>query len=435
MNVNFLCGKSVTLIGYGVSNRALLKLLMQNGIFPIVRSEKAVDLPIGIRGIFGNGYLDVSEEIAFRSPSVHPDKIRGCASVYTDCDLLLGATNAYKIGITGSDGKTTTTTLIGEILKCDGKRTHVCGNIGVPLASVFPKITSEDFVACELSSFQLHRAEIPLDIAVVTSISENHLDYHADIYDYVTAKQNILKKAKRAVINYDMQYRDVFCHPEITYFSKNDLSSQVSAGGARTHYVYIKDGFIYFDGEHLFSLDIIKMRGAHNVYNVLGAVGALYGTVSLESIVKTAKSFRGVAHRNEEISTLGGVKFINSSADTSPARTLTTLKNYYGERAVAIMGGRDKALDYSPLSSVAEKLHAVVVMGENRAKIIKEISAFTKVIAVNDIYEATKTAYLLAKPSGYVILTPASTSFDMFNDYKERAEKFKDAVLHLDPTE
>lgn len=429
MNINSLYGKSVTLIGYGVSCRALLDYFMKNGIFPSVRSEKAVDLPNGIRGIFGDGYLNVDEDIAFRSPSVHPDKILGCKEVYTDCDLFLNSICEYKIGITGSDGKTTTSTLISKILERAGKRTHLCGNVGVPLASVFPNIKSGDFVVCELSSFQLHRAKIELDVAVVTSISENHLDYHSDMADYVMAKKNILRSAKRAVINYDISCREDFTHKNITYFSQSDLSRLATGFG--THYVYIKDRFVYYDNTRLFPLGIIKMRGKHNVYNVLGAVGALYGTVSLESIISEVAEFEGVAHRNEEIFTLGDVKFIDSSADTTPARTITTLENYKGERTVAIMGGRGKNLDYSPLGKESKALYAVVVMGENREEIAKEISAFTNVIAVNDIYEATKISYELAKPSGCVILSPASTSFDMFNDYKDRAEKFKDAVRHL----
>ena len=429
MNIDSLYGKSVALIGYGVSNRALLEYLTENGIYPTVRCPEAFELPEGVRGIFGDGYLNLCEEIAFRSPSVHPDKISGSARVYTDCELFLGNTDAYKIGITGSDGKTTTTTLIGEILRCAGKCAHVCGNIGVPLASVFPRVKRGDFVVCELSSFQLHRAEIPLDCAVVTSISENHLDYHADMFDYIMAKRNILKKAKRAVVNYDMRYRDMFTHPEITYFSQNDLSGQLSA---RKNYVYIKNGYIYYNEKRLFPAEIIKMRGAHNVYNVLGAVGALYGKIPLESIALAVSCFSGVEHRNEETKTLGGVKFINSSADTSPARTVTTLGSYLGKRVVAIMGGGEKNLDYSPLREAAKHLHAAILLGENREKIAREISSFTKVITSNDIYEATKIAYTQARPDGYVILTPASTSFDMFENYKDRAEKFKDAVSRLD---
>lgn len=432
MILDLLNGKSITLIGYGVSNRALLAYFTEKGIFPTVRCEHNALMPTGISGIFGEGYLDISEEIAFRSPSVHPDKIKGNARVYTDCELFLSNTDAYKIGITGSDGKTTTTTLIGEILRADGRRTHVCGNIGVPLASVFPKVKNDDFIVCELSSFHLHRATVPLDVAVITSISENHLDYHRDMTDYVLAKRNILKNAKRAVINYDMDYRCVFDHPEITYFSKNDLSGQLSA---QKNYVYLKNGYIYYNEKRLFSADIIKMRGGHNVYNVLSSVGALWGLVSLESIICAVSEFQGVSHRNEEIAKLGGVKFINSSADTSPARTVTTLENYRGERVVAIMGGAEKNLDYSPLKGVAKNLHAAVVFGTNREKISKEISAFTKVIAVNDIYEATKIAHSLAKPSGNVVLSPASTSFDMFENYKDRAEKFKDAVSRLHPNE
>ena len=437
MDLYSLRDKSVTLIGYGLSNRALLKFLTKNGIFPSVRCPKAVELPSGIRGIFGDGYLNVSEEICFRSPAVHPDKIAGNAKIYTDCDLFLNMTRAHKIGVTGSDGKTTTTTLIYEIFKADKKRAHLCGNVGVALGDVFDNISDGDFVACELSSFQLHQAEIELDTAVITHISENHLDYHTDMNDYVSAKKNILKHTPHAVVNYDMQRAYEFFAKNTTYFSSSDLSLQAKNHtlGTRAHYVYIKDGFVYYDSECLFPLEIIRLKGVHNVYNVLAAVGATYKICSLNAIISAVSSFSGVPHRNEEIYSLGGVKFIKSSADTSPARTVTTLENYKNERVVSIMGGSEKGLDYSPLKEVAKNLTAVILLGANREKISKEISAFTKVIAVNDINEATKTAYELARPSGYVILTPASASFDMYIDYKDRAEKFKQAALRLNFTD
>lgn len=437
MNIDSLRKKSVTLVGYGISNRALLKFLIKNNVFPSVRCQKHVELPLGVCGIFGDGYLNVSEEICFRSPAVHPDKILGNAEVYTDCDLFLNMTNAHKIGVTGSDGKTTTTTLIHEILKADGKRAHLCGNIGVALGDVFEGFSDRDYIACELSSFQLQRAEIKLDTAVITSISENHLDYHANMQEYVSAKKNILRNAPHAVVNYDMQRACEFCAESTTYFSSSDLSLRAKNHtlGTRAHYVYIKDIFVYYDSTCLFPLEIIKLKGAHNVYNVLAAVGATYQICTLNAIISAVSSFSGVPHRNEEICSLGGVKFINSSADTSPARTVTTLRNYKNERVVAIMGGSEKGLDYSPLKEVSKNLTAAVVLGANREKIAKEISAFTKVIAVNDIKEATKTAYELACPSGYVILTPASASFDMYIDYKDRAEKFKEAVFKLPLTD
>ena len=182
-----------------------------------VRNKK-IPLPSGASIIFGSGYLDIGEEVVFRSPGVRLDGALNGIEVYTEASYALKNTRAHKIGITGSDGKTTTSSLIYEILKNQGKSAYLCGNIGTPIISYIDKARENSFLVCELSSFQLFDSAPPLDCAVITSISENHLDWHKSLTEYIYSKRNILKKARRAVVHYDMEYRELFTHENITYF-------------------------------------------------------------------------------------------------------------------------------------------------------------------------------------------------------------------------
>ena len=234
--------KSVSLLGYGVSNSAVCECLLKNGIFPTVRNEKIVDLPNGANGIFGGDYLNAEEDVVFRSPAIRGEKISKDSRVYTEISFSLENTQAHKIGITGSDGKTTTATLIYEILKADEKASYLVGNIGNPLISYIDKIESNDFIVSELSSFQLFDYTPSLDVAVVTSISENHLDWHKDMSEYVLSKRNIVKNAKCVVLNYDMPYRELFDIKNTVYCSLSDLSP-IILDKKRKYYVVTDDDF------------------------------------------------------------------------------------------------------------------------------------------------------------------------------------------------
>ena len=426
--VSQLRGKTVSLLGFGVSNRAVCELLVKNGIFPTVRNEKVVELPQGIKGIFGAEHKNVCEDVVFRSPSFRGDEIKKGSEVYTDISFFLERAKGFKIGITGSDGKTTTTTLIYKMLISDGKKAHLAGNIGVPLASVVDKTTNDSYMAIELSSFQLFDYCPPLDVSVVTSISENHLDWHKSYKEYVLSKSNVAKRAKRQVVNYDIKERALFSGENTTYFSTKSCQHLL---GGKESYVYIKDSYVYHNEERLFSVDKITLKGEYNLYNILGAVGALFGIVSLESMKKVAYSYEGTPHRNEHILTQGGVFFVDSSADSTPTRTKTTLGAHQKSKVIAIMGGYDKCLDYTPLNEVAGDLKLIVLFGANKQKIRDSIPSAKRVILVNNIYEATKIAYKEARAGDFVVLTPASASFDMFENYIDRAEKFKDAIRGL----
>lgn len=417
--------KTVSLIGYGVSNKAVFDYLVKNGIYPIIRNKEKIPLPSGASGVFGSGYLDIGEEVVFRSPGVRLDSALNGIEVYTEASYALKNTRAHKIGITGSDGKTTTSSLIYEILKNQGKSAYLCGNIGTPIISYIDKAREDSFLVCELSSFQLFDSAPPLDCAVVTSISENHLDWHKSLTEYIYSKRNILKKARRAVVHYDMEYRELFTHENITYFSLNNCEKLIGEGRG---FVYIKDSYAYYNKKRLFPTNIVKLKGKHNLLNVLAAVGATYPYVEIEKIIDTVSHFCGVEHRSTEVEKLNGVTFIDSSVDSTPARTITTLGLFPREKSILILGGQDKGLSYAPLKNALTGVKLSVIFGINKEKIQKAINGACRFVLVNNIFEATNLAYKEACEGDYIILSPASTSFDMFENYIDRAEKFKEAI-------
>lgn len=428
-DVASLLGSSASLIGYGVSNKALLSYLLKKGICPVVRNPTPLDLPNGTLGIFGKDYLNASEDVIFRSPSVRPDKFPARSHIFTEAGYTLEISCAHKIGITGSDGKSTTSTLIHKMLSGAGLGAYLGGNIGTPLINYLDVAGKNDYLVCELSSFQLYDYEPPLDVSVITSISENHLDWHTSLGEYIFSKRNILKRAKRAVVNYDCEYRGFFTHSNTTYYSLSDCHDKLNAGES---YVYLRNGYVYYNEKKLFPKDIIKIKGKYNLLNMLGAIGAVFPIVPLEKIIEVAVSFSGLSHRAEEIYTLKGIKFIDSSADSTPARTLATLSAFPRARVALIMGGYDKNLSYDILRDGVSGAKCVILYGANKEKIKNSINGAVKIEYANDISEAVALAYKMAQSGDYVILSPASASFDMFKDYRDRAEKYKDAIRGLE---
>ena len=424
-----LKNKKLTLVGYGISNKSLGEYFLKNGISYTVRDKKEVDLPKGIKGFFAEDYLKIDEDIIFRAPAVHPSLFPKEKQILTEISYSLEISNGTKIGITGSDGKTTTSTMIYNMLKREHSA-HLVGNIGQPLISKVDELRMGDFIVCELSSFQLYDYTPSLDVSVITGISPNHLDWHSSMADYVFSKRNILKKTRKAVVNFDFSYREFFAHSNITYYSLSDLSGLVGNGAS---YTYIKDGYVYNNDRRLFPLDYIKIKGRYNILNTLGALSATLDYVSLDSIIEEIKDFKGVSHRSEAVCEIEGITFIDSSIDSTPTRTKNTLSAYKQDKSVVIMGGYDKNLSYDILEESLKGTKLVILLGENREKIYKAIkSSPQKIIIVNDILEATNIAYKEAKDGDFVILSPASASFDMFANYKERAEKFKEAIRGLE---
>ena len=416
-----LKGQLVTLVGYGESNRAMCRFLMERGIYPVVRNPVAVEVPRGIEGVFGDGYLDGCGGIVFRSPGVRPDKIGG--NTYTEAGYALEECRGVKIGVSGSDGKTTTSTLIYLMLMQGGKNAYLGGNIGTPLISFSDKVGKDGYLVAELSSFQLMDMEPCLDVACITNITENHLDWHLDMAEYVSAKGRILKNARRRVLNYDDEAVFSLGGERDTYFSLRDIRSK-----GFKEFACVAEGHIYYCEKRLFPVKDICLKGEFNIKNVLCAVACAYPYVGAEPCGRVARSFCGVDNRMEPMGEINGVSFVNSAIDSTPSRTIKTLSAFEPKRTVAILGGYDKSLSYECLGGILGELKGVVLCGENRDKILP----FAKnAKCVNTLGEAVFLAFKLASKGDTVVLSPASASFDMFKNYKEKAQRFKQEIKNL----
>lgn len=409
---------NIGLIGFGVSNKAVYEHFKKNHSI-CVHNENKIPVPEGVKAAFGKEYLNCDEDMVFRSPSVRQDRIKTHSPVFCEATYALDKLRGTKICITGSDGKTTTSSLIYEALKC--KNAYLGGNIGKPLINAIG--AGYDYIVAELSSFQLMEAQPVCDVAIITGITENHLNYHTDMEEYISAKENLLRGAGRIILNYDDEIlrRLGKKYDNVCYFS---LNSPCDA--------YVKDGYFCLRGKRLFSTDKIRLRGKFNLLNVLACILATYEYASQTEIENAICNFRGVDNRLQLVRELNNVKFYNSSADSTPSRTASTLSAFDKDRTVIILGGSDKNLSYDILGKELEGIRAVILLGENKNKILASINKYVnKIYIVNDINEAVTLGYSLCKTGDSLLLSPASASFDMFSSYKERGEQFKKAVQNI----
>lgn len=449
-------GKRVAVIGLGVSNIPLIDYLYNLQAKVTVFDERdkekldeevvkkiedyGFDLVTGKNALhFLRGY-----NIIFRSPSCLPTTLqlkseqkRG-AIVTSEIEMLMNTCPCKIIGVTGSDGKTTTTTLIYEILKKGGYNCHLGGNIGIPLFTKVRDFKEDDIVILELSSFQLMGMEISPDISVITNISPNHLDKHSSYEEYIEAKKNIFNfqdSTGKVVLNYDN---------EITRECKNEAEGNVVFFSSKEK---LDDGVIYDGGmiktcddgvrKHLIDVKDIHLRGIHNYENVCAAIASTSDLVSSETQVEAIKEFKGVEHRLEFIREINGVKWYNDSIGTSPTRTIAGLYSF-DEKIVLIAGGYDKNLDYAPLARpILDKVSKLILMGKTAPKIYDAVvnelhpdDVFPMYRAKN-LEQSVELAYKFAKPGEIVLFSPASASFDMFKNFAERGEKFKELVNNL----
>ncbi|MBR2024355.1 MAG: UDP-N-acetylmuramoyl-L-alanine--D-glutamate ligase [Clostridia bacterium] len=376
-------------------------------------------VPSDVSLVYGDGYLQCNEDIIFRSPSVKKRDILTHSPVFCESVYALNKLKCTKICVSGSDGKTTTCSLIYNVLK--SKNAFLGGNIGNPIINALDG--GYDFTVGELSSFQLLDEDVFCDVAILTNITENHLNYHKDMSEYVGAKENLLKNAKRIILNYDdMTLRNLGKkYKNVEYFS---LRSKCDA--------YVKDGYLCLKGKNLFKVNEIKLKGDFNILNVLATILATYEYATFEEIYQGVCGFYGVSNRLEFVRELNGVSFYNSSIDSTPSRTIASLSAFDIRKCVVILGGSDKNLSYEILGEALKDARYLIVLGENREKIINALSPYTKkIIAVNTLSEGVKTGFNFCKKGDCLILSPASCSFDLYKNYVERGEDFKKAVISL----
>ncbi len=453
--VNSIKDKRIAVIGVGVSNTPLINLLLSCGCNVTVCDKRSLSemgmeaLDLINRGAklkLGEDYLEgLDHDIIFRTPGLMPfdphleaAKARG-SLITSEMEVFFALCPCKTIAVTGSDGKTTTTTIISELLKAAGYRVHLGGNIGHPLLCEIPETVADDIAVLELSSFQLHSMYCKPNVAVVTNISPNHLDKHKDYQDYIDAKRAEFEHQNeddKLILNFDDEhsaYYAHFAHAPVSYFSDKN---RVDRG------VICENGVILrvngTEQQEIMGAEEIKLPGEHNLLNYLAAFAAVEGLVSNEICRQVAMTFAGVEHRLEQVRVLNGVTYINDSIGTSPTRTSAGL-HALKVKPIVIAGGYDKHIPFDGLGDelcrfakrvfltgdTAESIHKAIVNSPYFAESSLEVQR------IDDFKEAVLAASASAEPGDIVLLSPACAAFDRFKNFAERGKYFKEIVMEL----
>lgn len=445
--------KSVAVIGIGVSNVPLIRLLCGAGIAVTACDKKdraalgalADELEsLGCNLRLGENYLaDLNEDVIFRTPGLHPRYLEDAKNrgslITSEMEVFFDVCPCPVFAITGSDGKTTTTTMIAGLLRASGKTVHVGGNIGHPLLADTDNISSDDIAVVELSSFQLMTMKKSPVRAVLTNLSPNHLDVHTDMDEYVDAKKAIFthqNKCDLLITNLDNNIaRSISAEAvgKVDYFTR--ISPEKIITGC-----YLKDDAIWYHGAEgercVLPLGDILLPGVHNVENYMAAICAVQGLVDDETIRTFARTFGGVEHRIELVRKRRGVRWYNDSIASSPSRTIAGLKSF-DQRIILIAGGKDKGISYDEIGPhINERVKYLILCGAT-AGVIREAVlradnySGLEIVEVDDYSAAIELADKHSANGDIVMLSPASTSFDRFKNFEERGRVFKDLVNNL----
>lgn len=439
--------KRIAVLGLGVSNRPLVRLLLEFGCRVVgcdkVPREKldedVLELEkLGCKLHVGDDYLEgVEADILFRTPGMHPGnpaiqelKSRG-AKVTSEMEVFFEVAPCRIIGVTGSDGKTTTTTLISEMLKAAGHRVWLGGNIGTPLLPLVRQMKQEDIAVVELSSFQLMDMVRSPQRALITNLAPNHLDIHKDMDEYVDAKKNIYRyqdKQGLLVLNADNA---------ITAALKGNGQTRFFSRQGAGH-VEIQDGIIYRGGQAVLPVSDILLPGVHNIENYMAAIAMVEGLVPDEAIRQVAKTFGGVEHRIELVRVKDGVRFYNDSIASSPSRTIAGLRSF-PEKVILIAGGYDKHIPFDTLGpEICAHVKKLFLGGATGGKIREAVERCQeydpKQLEIRDcgsLEPAVLAAAAAAEPGDVVLMSPAGAAFDQFKNFMVRGDFYKKLIREL----
>lgn len=446
--------KRCVVVGAGVSNLPVIELLLaaENRITVCDKRSRA-DLgemadALERRGVtwkLGEEYLDnLQADIIFRTPGLHPHALAQAAAdgacITSEMELFFRFCPCRIIAITGSDGKTTTSTIISELLKAQGYTVHLGGNIGRPLLADADTMQPDDIAVLELSSFQLHSMHCSPDVAVITNISPNHLDVHPDMADYVAAKTMVFRGQRanaRLILNADDPYT-----PELSARAPSR-----TAAFSRRHPVengaFAQDGALYLarGGERTYLMPVgdIRLPGLHNVENYLAAFAAVDGLVEPEAMRSVAGRFGGVAHRIEFLREIRGVRYYNDSIASSPTRTIAGLRSF-AEKPVLIAGGYDKHIPFDALGvEIVKRVKALCLNGLTAEKIraaVEQASGYDAQklpIFMDESFDASVArAVSIAEEGDVVLMSPACAAFDQFQNFAARGDHFRELIMRLE---
>ena len=439
-----LRGKQVAVLGLGVSNRPLVRLLLEFGCVVLggdrtprekLDAEVLELEQLGCQLHWGDAfYQDMAAEVAFRTPGMHPESpavkhLRDSgATITSEMEAFFAACPCDILAVTGSDGKTTTTTLISEMLKAEGKTVWLGGNIGTPLLPLVRQMKKEDVAVVELSSFQLMDMQHSPRVAVITNLSPNHLDVHKDMEEYVEAKKNI--------------YRFQGADGILVVNADNALTAPLSGNGKTLHFsrvgtgdVCLTDGIICRHGEAVLSASDILLPGVHNIENYMAAIAAVEGLVSDDTIRAVARTFGGVEHRIELVRIKDGVRFYNDSIASSPSRTIAGLRSF-DQKVILIAGGYDKHIPYDVLGpEICVHVKKLFLCGATAPQIRAAVENCTaekpEMVDCGKFENAVRAAATSAAEGDIVLMSPASASFDEFKNFMVRGDFFKKIIMEL----
>lgn len=450
---NNLKGKKVAFIGAGVSHKQLIKIFSEKGVVVTLCDKKLLEdfgeyaetlKSLNINLSLGKNYLEglKNQDLIMRTPGFEyytkelQTELKKGTEISSEMELFFKLCPCKIYAVTGSDGKTTTTSLIAKMLEESGKTVYLGGNIGRALLPIVDKVKEDDVAVVELSSFQLISMKQSPDVAVVTNVTPNHLDHHRDMQEYIDAKRNILlyqKKDSKSVLGYENEIskgmiKDVV--GKVRYFTR---LSEIDNGA------YIdEEGYLTIDGKQIVHQNEVALRGLHNLENVLAAFCAVEDDVSYDIMKKVAQEFKGVEHRIEPVRTLNGVQWFNDSIASSPTRTIAGLKAFEHKICI-IAGGYDKNIPYEPLAQpIIDHVKLLVVMGQTGPKIekvVKEHPDFAKsdikILHAKDMEEAVMLMKDNTSEGDIVSLSPASASFDIYPNFEVRGRHYKELVNKL----
>ena len=447
--------KRVAVVGIGISNLPLLEMLCRAGVSVTACDRRSREqlgetaerlTALGAALQLGDDYLEhLDQDIIFRTPGLMPfdehlEEARKNGSLVTsEMEVFFSLCPCRIFAVTGSDGKTTTTTIISELLKAAGHTVHLGGNIGKPLLCELPSMRQSDLVVLELSSFQLHSMTCRPHTAVITNISPNHLDKHKDFQDYIDAKRSIFLNQHpedRLVLFADDEHSAYYAAQAPSRVSWFSDTREVRPG------CICREGKILLlssDGTETFIMnaDEIRIPGQHNVRNYLAAFEAVRNDVTPELCRETAMRFAGVEHRLEEVRTLHGVRYINDSIASSPTRTIAGLRALT-TKPILLLGGYDKHLPFDGLGEeVCLRAKAAIVAGDTADRILDAIRSAPSnrdfsVYRTENLAESVALAARIAEDGDTVLLSPACASFDQFRNFEERGKFFKKLVMELE---
>lgn len=449
--------KRVAFIGIGVTNTDTIRLFLKKGIHVTILDRRVEEelgddfenlTSCGATFILGENYLSGLSrfDVVFRTPGMYflSEKLTEArengVAIVSEMEVFFQLCPCKIYAVTGSDGKTTTSTIISEFFKNDGRRVHLGGNIGKALLPEIETISPEDICVVELSSFQLISMRQSPDVAVITNISPNHLDVHKNMQEYIDAKKNILLHQNgfsKSVLNLDNE-ETASLKPLVRGTCSFFSVKQVPKRGAFLD----KDGYLCFSKagktNRICHKSELKIPGMHNVENYLTALAAVQGEVSESAVKETIASFTGVEHRIELVRILEGVRYYNDSIASSPTRTIAGLKSFE-QKIILIAGGYDKNIPYAPLGpELCRHVKAVILLGMTGPKIEEAIrnckeyqEGSIEIYHVRDLKEAVSQAREIAKEGDVVSLSPASASFDQYKNFEYRGRHFKSLVNDL----